>query len=254
MTTTPRLGAPELVSGQAVPETTVNEQIRFVEQGASYFIAKDKDLATPPGSPADGDCYIVAGSPTGAWTGWANRLAIFVSTAWVSITPIEGTRAYLQDENAVYEYSGAAWAAVAAGYTDEQVRDVIGTALQATTGGGLSVTVDDAGDTIKIALACSVTTQTGTSYTAVIGDGNSRIRFTNASTVTFTVPPNSSVAFPIGTMLEVEQAGAGAVVPTAGAGVTIRNRSGYDQTSGQYAVAGLRKVATDEWSLTGDLT
>jgi hypothetical protein len=67
--TTPRLGAPELVVGQAVPETTVNEQIRYIESGAGHFIFKDRDLATPPGSPADGDCYLVASSPTGAWTG-----------------------------------------------------------------------------------------------------------------------------------------------------------------------------------------
>ncbi len=108
--TTPRLGATELVLSQAVPETTVNAMVRHIEQGASYFIVKDKDLATPPGSPADGDCYIVAASPTGAWAGWATRLAYY-SSGWKSIVPIEGTRAYAQDENIPYEYNGTAWGA-----------------------------------------------------------------------------------------------------------------------------------------------
>jgi hypothetical protein len=106
---TPRLGAPELVSAQAVPETTVNEQIRCVEQGSGRFIVKDKDLATPPGSPADGDAYIVAGSPTGAWSGWATRIAYDAGSNWASIVPIEGTVAYVQDENLEYRFDGAAW-------------------------------------------------------------------------------------------------------------------------------------------------
>jgi hypothetical protein len=112
MTTSPRLGFTDLVAGQAVPETTVNEIGRRVEQGASYFVVKDKDIDDPPGGPADGDAYIVAtGSPTGAWTGWGGRIAFYMNTAWESIVPIEGTRAYVQDENIDYEYTGAAWAA-----------------------------------------------------------------------------------------------------------------------------------------------
>ncbi len=107
---TPRLGATELVLSQAVPETTVNAMVRHIEQGASYFIVKDKDLATPPGSPSAGDCYIVAGSPTGAWSGWATRLAYY-SSGWISIIPIEGTRAYVQDENLSYEFNGTSWGA-----------------------------------------------------------------------------------------------------------------------------------------------
>jgi hypothetical protein len=106
--TTPRLGAPELVIAQDVPETTVNEQIRFVEQGATRFLVVDRDLATPPGSPSDGACYIVAGSPTGAWTGWTGRIA-FYAAGWKSIIPQEGMRAYIVDENTEKEYNGTVW-------------------------------------------------------------------------------------------------------------------------------------------------
>jgi hypothetical protein len=111
--TTPRLGAPELVSGQATPETTVNEQIRYIESGAGHFIFKDRDLATPPGSPADGDCYLVAASPTGAWAGQAGKIAFRVNTAWAFITAIEGFTAWVNDENAFIAYDGAAWNVIA---------------------------------------------------------------------------------------------------------------------------------------------
>lgn len=111
--TTPRLGAPELTSGQAVPETTVNEQIRYIEAGAGHFIFKSRVVATPPGSPADGDCYLVAASPTGVWTGKAGNIAFYVSTAWEFITAIEGFTAWVNDENVFIGYDGAAWNALA---------------------------------------------------------------------------------------------------------------------------------------------
>lgn len=111
MSTSPRLGFTELAEGETVPETAVNEMLRYAEQGANKFIVKDKDIDDPPGSPADGDAYIVAtASPTGAWTGWGNRIAFYENTAWRSIVPIEGTFAYVQDENKLYLYGGASWA------------------------------------------------------------------------------------------------------------------------------------------------
>lgn len=117
MTTTPRLGAPELVSAQAAPETTVNEQIRYVEQGAGYFIVKDKDLTSPPGSPVDGDAYIVATGATGAWAGKDGKIAFRMSAGWLYVTPIEGMLAYAQDENLRYVFNGTDWVADTTGGT-----------------------------------------------------------------------------------------------------------------------------------------
>jgi hypothetical protein len=107
--TTPRLGAPELVSGQATPETTVNEQIRYMESGAGHFIFKDRDLSTPPGSPADGDCYLVKATGTGAWAGHDGAIAFRLNTAWVFITACEGFTAWVNDEDVLIGYDGAAW-------------------------------------------------------------------------------------------------------------------------------------------------
>lgn len=107
--TTPKLAAPELSPGQALPETTVNEQIRMIEQGAGHFIFKDRDLATPPGSPAQGDCYLIAASGTGAWAGQSGKIAFYMNTAWKFITVIEGFTAWVNDENVLIIYDGAAW-------------------------------------------------------------------------------------------------------------------------------------------------
>ena len=79
----------------------------------------DKDLLAPPGSPVAGSLYIVAGpTPTGAWAGQAGKLALWqvgddLVSAWLFITPKEGFRVYVDDENTRYEYNGTAWGAVA---------------------------------------------------------------------------------------------------------------------------------------------
>jgi hypothetical protein len=130
---------------------------------------------------------------------------------------------------------------VAGGYSDENARDAIGAAAV----GGSGITFKYKG--------IDISTQSGTSYTGVLADANTYVRFTSASAVAFTVPPNSSVAYPVGTEITIEQAGAGALTVTAGSGVTINSRGADLVLAGQYAVATLKKVATDTWILTGDL-
>jgi hypothetical protein len=110
--TTPRLGAPELTEGQATPETTVNEQVRYLEQGANHVVVIDRDLADPPGSPADGDRYLIAGSPTGAWSGQAGNIAFYMNTEWKIIPAREGMTAYLEDEDILLVRAASAWFAL----------------------------------------------------------------------------------------------------------------------------------------------
>jgi hypothetical protein len=98
-----------------------------------------------------------------------------------------------------------------------------------------------------------VSSQTGTTYSAVLADATTYIRFSNASPVTFTIPPESSQNFPIGTVIEMEQTGAGALTVAPGSGVTLNSRGADFTLAGQYSVAAVKKVASDTWTLTGDL-
>jgi hypothetical protein len=95
--------------------------------------------------------------------------------------------------------------------------------------------------------------QTGTTYTLVLTDSAKFVTLSNASAITATVPPNSSVAFPTGTQVNLMQLGAGQVTVAAGAGVTLRSAGTLVKTSAQYAVATLLKIASDEWVLVGNL-
>src|SRR5438128_420616 len=109
MTTSPRLGFTYLSEGQALPSTAVNEIAAFLEAGAGHFIIKDRDLADPPGSPANGDCYIVAASPTGPWSGHAGAIAVFLNTAWIFVTVIDGMTAAIIDEAGLFLHLSGAW-------------------------------------------------------------------------------------------------------------------------------------------------
>lgn len=99
----------------------------------------------------------------------------------------------------------------------------------------------------------SASAQAGTSYTLAIGDAGTAIEFTSASAVTVTVPPNSSAAFSVGTVIELLQYGSGTLTVAAGAGVTIRSANNLLSARTQYSSLSLRKRATDEWVLAGDL-
>jgi hypothetical protein len=94
--------------------------------------------------------------------------------------------------------------------------------------------------------------QTGTSYTLALTDVAKVVSLTNAASITLTIPTNATVAFPTGTQILLYQGGAGQVT-IGGAGVTIRSQGSKLKMFGQYAVAGLLKVGTDEWVAFGNL-
>lgn len=94
--------------------------------------------------------------------------------------------------------------------------------------------------------------QTGTTYTLVLADAGKLVSMNNANANTLTVPPSSSVNFPIGTQISILQYGAGQTTVAAGVGVTIRSFSSQLKLFGQYAAAALWKRGTDEWVLVGN--
>lgn len=76
-----------------------------------HLSVKDRDLATPPGSPAAGDTYIVAASATGAWAGKETQVAAWSGTAWVFGVPRVGWLAYIEDEQKLSIFKAGAWSA-----------------------------------------------------------------------------------------------------------------------------------------------
>ena len=94
--------------------------------------------------------------------------------------------------------------------------------------------------------------QTGTAYTLVLADAGALVTMSNAAANTLTVPPNSAVAFPVGTRVDIGQDGAGQTTVAAGSGVTIRTPETLKLRK-QWGKATLIKRAADTWDLEGNL-
>lgn len=95
-------------------------------------------------------------------------------------------------------------------------------------------------------------TQTA-SYILVLSDAGRVVEMNSGSATTVTIPLNSSVAFPIGTVIEVFRLGTGTVTITPTGGVTLLSRSSLTAVGNRYGSASLRKRNTNEWVLVGDL-
>lgn len=110
----------------------------------------------------------------------------------------------------------------------------------------------------NVGLGRTINSQIGTSYTLVLSDGsaagaNTLITMGNAGATTVTVPTNASVAFPVGTQVDVMQVGAGKVTFSPAGGVTLNSKSANLSISAQYVGVSLIKTATNTWELLGDL-
>jgi hypothetical protein len=98
----------------------------------------------------------------------------------------------------------------------------------------------------------TINTQTGTTYTAVLSDVGKFVTFSNASAITLTIPLNSTVAYAVGTNIDIVQLGAGQVTIAGAAGVTINGTPGL-KTRAQYSGASIIQIATNTWVAIGDL-
>jgi hypothetical protein len=132
---TPILDLPQLAEGQALPATTVNEIVRYLEWFAAGGAIEDRDQTDPTAiTPADGQAWLIAASAIGAWSGKDGQIALYVNTAFVYIDPVEGMNLYVKDENVRIEFDGASWAAAGgAGLTAADVTTT-NTGTSTTTG------------------------------------------------------------------------------------------------------------------------
>jgi len=101
-----------------------------------------------------------------------------------------------------------------------------------------------------------INAQTGTTYTFVLTDNGKFVTASNASAITVTIPPASSVAYATGAQINIIQKGAGQVTFAAGSGVTI-NSTGASAAApklrAQYSSATAVYEGSDIWYVIGDI-
>ena len=94
-----------------------------------------------------------------------------------------------------------------------------------------------------------ITSSSSTSYTFALSDYGKLYRSTASTAVSLQIPTNSNHAFPIGTVITIEQAGAGVITISGVSGVTINTTA--NKTWGQYSTIQILKVDTNTWNVIG---
>ncbi|MBY8978374.1 DUF2793 domain-containing protein [Rhodobacteraceae bacterium NNCM2] len=106
--TTTKLLLPYIFAAQAQKHVTHNEALRILD-GLVQLSVLDRDLTAPPGSPADGDRYIVGSGATSDWAGWDQNVALWTDGAWLRLPPRTGWRVWVEDEGLLLVYAGTGW-------------------------------------------------------------------------------------------------------------------------------------------------
>lgn len=147
---------PTWPQGALQPEAPFNESMKKL--GAVVNAAAEATTNTPPTTTLTdvGKIWIISTSPTGAWTGRANQIALCTAAdVWEFYAPETGWLALDKNTGLIRFWNGSSWGAVPLG-TAAVDRNVV-TAL--ATSGAVNIDVS-LGDYFTLALAGNVTSLT----------------------------------------------------------------------------------------------
>jgi hypothetical protein len=109
----------------------------------------------------------------------------------------------------------------------------------------------------EITPVLAVNAQTGTTYTFVLSDSvNTLVTAANASAIAITIPTNATVPFPVGSVLNFAQTGAGQITVSGAAGVTITSTGATattPKTRAQYSAGSAVEISENNWLVFGDI-
>lgn len=184
MTTTPNLAMAYIASSQAQKEITHNDALNDIDALAQLSVI-DHTLATPPVAPNTGDTYIIAASPTGAWTGFANCVTAYYG-GWKIKMPQAGWRAWTRNDSRILYYTGSAWALLAtpkldatATFNPGAITNASGILLSAITVTGAAL-----GDFVQVAAPYDLQGIDATAYVSAANTVKIRLSNLTGSTVT----------------------------------------------------------------------
>ncbi len=203
--------------GQRNWGTSLSEDLRRL---SALVQARATSRTTPlPTTGSTGQTLIVpaaAGANANALALWDQSPA--GAAAWVYLTPQEGWQVWITDEARHVRFAAGAWV--------EVPRPGI----------------------------VRLRTLTATSHTLEAVDLGSILETTGSSAVTLTIPPEATVPFEIGALINVTQVGAGVATVTAAAGVSLNGVVGGSVAlDGQWSGAALVKRGADAWIIQGAL-
>lgn len=195
MPDTIHLGLPLLEAAQAQKHVTHNEALERLD-ALSQLAVISRTVATPPVSPLEGNRYLIAASPTGAWAGHAGEVAFFYGGTWQFATPKTGWRVFVQAEAALLVFDGSNWSAVGGGGPLQNV-PLVGINTTADAANKLAVASDNvlfnhAGSSARMKLNKNASVDTAALLYQTGFSGRAELGLTGDDNFHFKVSPNGS--------------------------------------------------------------
>jgi hypothetical protein len=108
MDATQRLNLPFIAPQQAMKHITHNEALQLLDALVQPVVLS-RSVTAPPGTPAEGDGYIVPAGATGAWADREGDIALYYAGYWRFIAPAEGWTAYVRDSGDFVVFRAEHW-------------------------------------------------------------------------------------------------------------------------------------------------
>lgn len=276
----------ESLQNNASNQTLANLNFALLNQLVQAAVL-DKDLSTPPASPANESLYIVAASATGAWAGQDSKLAYWLSdaNAWTFIAPRAGYSVRVLDETEasglplVYGYTGSAWTkrdssggggdagmdnpmttagdlivGGASGSPSRLGKGTDGQVLKMVSGSPAWGTDDSGGSGGGFSPLPISDSAIKNSRNFAIGDANKYFRGATNSDITLTIPAQESVNFQNGTEIAIEQSAAGKILIVSSGNASVSPPIGFlAKTRAVNSVIRIKKISDYNWIVEGDL-
>ncbi len=114
MSSSTRLQLPYLAAAQAQKHVTLNESLLRLD-AVTQLSAISATVTAQPATPADGTLYILPTGKTGsAWGSMSDQaLAYYRDGAWEQLTPKPGWRCFVEDQTALFAWTGSTWSRLA---------------------------------------------------------------------------------------------------------------------------------------------
>ena len=110
MSDSTHLSLPFVEAAQAQKHVTVNDALTRLD-ALVHLSVESATETSPPGSPADGDRWIVGPGATDAWAGEDGKVAAWIDGAWVFLEPQSGWQAWVASTRTWLVFDGTDWRA-----------------------------------------------------------------------------------------------------------------------------------------------
>lgn len=177
MADTPNLVLPYLAANQSQKHVTVNEALRRLDALVQVTV-QSAALATPPGSPTEGQRWILPAAPIGAWSGHAGQIAAWQDGVWAFYAPLDGWTAIdvSTDTLLLYNAGTGIWTGLITGVFSDAaftLQDDIDPTKQArfqiaglTAGAARVFTLPDVSSSVAVLSGVAQTFQNTTTFSA----------------------------------------------------------------------------------------